>query len=166
MTVTDSRRTAAIVATHGSLFDHLVEAAGLRVVGVSTTAVLGEKLVSLTHPDVIVLENELPGEQGIDSLGYLRHASPESEVILVVPDGLVDIDLARADAFAVLPKSRLGELAPLLETLNSRMDDRRMEVRTRTERRSGHDRRVHQDWSKVGWDKRRRTGRRQSTARR
>jgi len=162
MTITDSRRTAAIVATHGSLFDHLVEAAGLRVVGVSSTAVLGEKLVSLTHPDVIVLENELPGEQGIDSLGYLRHASPGSEVILVVPDGLVDVDLARADTFAVLPKSRLADLAPLLEALDSRMDGRRVAARARTERRSGNDRREHQDWSKIGWDKRRSTDRRQS----
>ncbi len=154
MTTTDDRRTAAIVATHGSMFDRMVESAGLRVVGVSTTAVLGEKLVSLTHPDVIVVENELPGEQGIESLGHLLHASPESELVLVVPDELVDVDSGRSEAFAVLPRSRLADLPPLLGSLRSRISDGRQVLRTRIERRSGMDRRVRQDWSKVGWEKR------------
>jgi len=153
MTITDTRRTAAIVASNGPLFDHLVESAGLRVVGVSSTAVLGEKLVLLTQPDVIVVENELPGEMGIESLGYLRHASPESEVVLVVSGELVELDSGRTDTYAVLPKSRLADLAPLLKTLGSRIGDRRV-ARTRAERRSEFDRRLIQDWSKVGWEKR------------
>jgi len=160
MTITDTRRTAVVVASNGPLFDHLVESSGLRVIGVSSTAVLGEKLVSLTHPDVIVVENELPGEQGIESLGHLRHASPDSEVVLVVSDDLVEIDRGRTGAYAVLPKSRLSDLAPLLKTLESRIGDSRRVARTRTERRSDTNRRVMQDWSKVGWEKRDGTDRR------
>jgi len=64
MTNTDARKTAVIVAGNGRLFDHLVESCGLTVVGVASTAVLGEKLASLTKPDVIVVENELPGMSG------------------------------------------------------------------------------------------------------
>jgi len=154
MTITDDRRTAAIVATNGSLFDRIVESAGLRVVGVSPSVVIGEKLVSLTHPDVIVVENELPGEQGIESLGQLLRASPGSDLILVVPDELVDVDSGRTDAYAILPKSRLVDLPHLLGALDSRIGNGRIAVRTRTERRSGLDRRICQDWSKVGWEKR------------
>lgn len=153
MTNTDTTRTAVIVATNGTLFDHVVESAGLRVVGVSPTAVLGEKLVSITEPDVIVVENELPGEQGIESLGHLRKASPKSEVVLVVPDDLVEVESGLADAYAVLPKGRLCDLEPLLRTLNSRIGDHRV-AGNGTDRRSGVDRRVIQDWSKVGWEKR------------
>ena len=78
MTIADARKTAVIVAGNGRLFDHLVESCGLSVAGVASTAVLGEKLVSLTKPDVVLVDNELPGMSGIESLGYLRQASPNS----------------------------------------------------------------------------------------
>jgi len=154
MTITETRKTAVIVAGNGRLFDHLVESCGLSVVGVASTAVLGEKLVSLTKPDVIVVDNELPGMPGIDSLRYLRHAAPDSELVLVVPDDQVEIDSGSIGAYAVLPKSRLADLAPLLRTLESRIDTGRTAAHVRTERRSNKDRRMAQDWSKVGWEKR------------
>jgi len=154
MTIADARKTAVIVAGNGRLFDHLVESCGLSVAGVASTAVLGEKLVSLTKPDVVLVDNELPGMSGIESLGYLRQASPNSEVVLVVPDEQIEIDSGSIGAYAVLPKSRLADLAPLLRTLESRIDTGRNAARVRTERRSNKDRRVAQDWSRVGWDKR------------
>ncbi len=152
--------TAAIVATHGTMFDRLVASAGFHVVAVARTAVLGEGLIAITRPDVVVVENELPGEQGIEALHYLRRASPESDFVLVVADELVEIDSGRTDAYAVLARSRLVELPDLLGVLGDRLSDDQGRFRVRTERRSGQDRRCRQDWSKVGWDKRRGTERR------
>ena len=75
-------------------------------------------------------------------------------MVLVVPDEQIEIDSGSIGAYAVLPKSRLADLAPLLRTLESRIDTGRNAARVRTERRSNKDRRVAQDWSRVGWDKR------------
>ncbi len=148
-------RTAVIVATHGSMLDHLVSAAGFDVVGVARTAVLGEHLVAIARPDVVVVENELSGEQGIEALSHLRRSSPESDFVLIVADEPVAIESGRTDAYAVLTRSRLVELPGLLGVLADRLNDDEGRFRVRTERRSGDDRRCRQDWSKVGWEKRR-----------
>lgn len=161
--MTETRRTAAIIATHGRFFDHLVESAGFDVVGVAETATFGKALIDLTGPTVVLVENELLGEQGLHALTDLRTAAPNSEFVLVVADEPVAVSSSHPDAYAVVKRSQLPELPDLLSTLASRLHEPRGWSGDRVERRSSRDRRRHQDWSKVGWE-RRKSQRRQEPA--
>jgi len=152
--MTETRRTAAIIATHGGFFNQLVESAGFDVVGVAETAAFGKALIDLTGPTVVLVENELLGEQGLHALTDLRSSAPNAEFVLVGADEPVAISSGHPDAYAVLTRSRVGELPDLLATLAARLHEPREWSGDRVERRSGRDRRRHQDWSKVGWERR------------
>ncbi|MDW3219362.1 MAG: hypothetical protein R8F63_12200 [Acidimicrobiales bacterium] len=148
-------RTAVIVATQVDLLEQLVVDAGYTVVGAAQTGVNGERLVSHFAPDVVVVEHDLVGPTGLESIGGLRAANPATHVLLVVNDEWQPRDLASAGAYAVVTMNRLGELAAELDDLGAWIATHADETAAETDRRMGRDRRVHQDWAKVGWERRR-----------
>jgi len=133
-----SGRTAVVIATNIDVIELMVTSAGYAVVGAAVSAVNGETL--LQHlvrkdraPDVVVVENDLVGPTGWDAIPGLRAASPATQVLLVVNENWTPRDSGPSGAFAVVSRSRLSELVTELD---------------------GVDRRLHQDWSKLGRERR------------
>jgi CheY-like chemotaxis protein len=142
-----------VVAVHPELFEPLITQAGYEIAGVSHVAVNGERLAAHLRPDVIVVENELPGVQGWEALGHLKAASPRSQILLVVAEEWQPSDLGSIDAFAVVTRRHLEVLVGQLTDLDEWIADQTrvgVDVRERRHR----DRRRRQDWSKVGFEKR------------
>ena len=153
-----SRRSAVVIATNIDLIEALVASAGFAVVGAAAAAVNGEKLLlSLVRqnraPDVVVIENDLVGPTGWDAIPGLRAASPNTQVLLVVNEELTPHDRGSRGAFAVVTRSRLGELVTELDGVDRWIADQAVST-IAGDRRTGRDRRFHQDWTKVGWERR------------
>lgn len=146
-------RSAVIVATQVDLFERLVVEAGYEVVGAATTGVNGERLLAHFRPDVVVVEHDLVGPSGLESIPGLHRASADTQALLVVNDDWRPRDLSAAGAFAVVTMSDLSSLVVELDGLG---DWIRAQAGSPvgSERRTGRDRRVHQDWTKVGWERR------------
>ncbi|MEQ8841184.1 MAG: hypothetical protein RIB98_09385 [Acidimicrobiales bacterium] len=151
-------RTAVVVATNLGLIESLVESAGYTVVGAAATAVNGEMI--LRHwvqknrvPDVVVIENDLVGPSGWASMPNLRTASPTTQVLLVVNEDWTPRDMGSSGAFAVVTRSRLGELVTELDGVDRWIADQAA-TSIDNDRRHGRDRRIHQDWAQVGWERR------------
>lgn len=149
----DSDRTAVIVATQVDLLERLVVEAGYEVVAAATTGVNGERLLAHFRPDVVVVENDLVGPSGLDSIPGLHRSSLDTQVLLVVNDGWRPRDLSIAGAFAVVTMNDLSTLVTELDGLGEWIRSRATSP-SNNERRTGRDRRVHQDWNKVGWERR------------
>lgn len=153
-----SGRSAVVVATNVDVIESLVASAGYAVVGAAETTVNGEMLLSHfarkdRAPDVVVVENDLVGPTGWDSIPILRAASPTTQVLLVVNEDWTPRDLGSSGAFAVVTRSRLGELVTELDGVDQWITDRAVST-IDDNRRTGRDRRIHQDWNKVGWERR------------
>lgn len=146
-------RAAVIVASRPDLLQPLIESAGYTVVGVAEHAVFGEQLIRHFTPRVVVVENDLRGETGLASLPTLRAASPASQVLLVVTEDWTPRDLGSTGAFAVVTRSQLSELVTELDGVDRWVADHG-QTSSGDDRRSGRDRRHHQDWLKVGWERR------------
>jgi two-component system nitrate/nitrite response regulator NarL len=56
---------------------------GLQIVGDAADAGEALRRVSELHPDVVLLDNHLPGATGIDAIAGLREASPGSRVLML-----------------------------------------------------------------------------------
>ena len=150
--VTD--RTAVIIATGAELLEPLVTAAGYEVVGVSDSGVNGERLAAHFQPDVLVVENDLRGDPGWFVIPRLREVSADSKVLLVVTEDWSPRDIGSSGAFAVITRNRLGQLVEELTDLDAWIRAVQASAPGEGERRTGRDRRVHQDWTKVGWERR------------
>ena len=61
----------------------LSQASDFEVVGEAGDAIEALRLCSTLKPDVILLDNHLPGASGIQSLPDIFHASPDSTVIML-----------------------------------------------------------------------------------
>jgi len=153
-----SGRQAVVIGSNVDVLEPIVESAGYEVVGASSTAVNGEML--LKHcvmrgraPDVVVVENDLVGPSGWDSIPHLRATSPTTQVLLVVNEDWTPRDLGSCGAFAVVTRSRLDELVTELDGVDQWIADQAVST-IRDDRRTGRDRRLHQDWNKVGWERR------------
>jgi hypothetical protein len=153
-----SGRNAVVIATNVDVIESLVTAAGFVVVGAAASAVNGEML--LRHlvrkdraADVVVVENDLVGPTGWDAIPDLRAASPTTQVLLVVNEDWTPRDLGSSGAFAVVTRSRLGELVTELDGVDRWIADQAVST-IDGDRRTGRDRRLHQDWNKVGWERR------------
>ena len=151
--VNPTSRSAVIVATQIDLLERLVAAAGYDVVGAAETGVNGERMVAHFAPDVVVVEHDLVGPTGLDSIPGLRAACDHTQVLLVVNDDWRPRDLSSSGAFAVVTMNRLGELAAELDGLGDWIAGQATTT-AEVDRRTGRDRRVHQDWTKVGWERR------------
>lgn len=157
-------RRAVLVATNVDLLESLVRAAGYEVVAAAASGVNGEALLRQLEsrgrgPDVIVVEHDLVGPSGRDAVPGLRAASPAAKVLLVVNEEWTPRDLGSSGAFAVVTRSRLGELVTELDGVDRWIAGHGTGA-DGADRRTGRDRRVRQDWGKVGWE--RRTGERRA----
>jgi len=78
----------------------------------------GLLLASEHQPAAIVLDNRMPGGDGIDVLEALRNTCPESIIVMHTSDDSTDVRLAaeRLGADAVVSKGRpLDELAAFID---------------------------------------------------
>ncbi|MFT5200674.1 MAG: DNA-binding NarL/FixJ family response regulator [Candidatus Aldehydirespiratoraceae bacterium] len=146
-------RNAVILSPRLELLESVVETAGYGVVGVADTAVNGEHLLRHFEPEVVVVDNDLIGPSGWESIPGLRAASPTTLALLVVSEDWKPRDLGTSGAFAVVARSRLSELVTELGGVDLLLAGK-AESSTGSNRRTGRDRRLHQDWSKVGWERR------------
>ena len=148
-------RHAVIIAAHPEIFEPLVTQAGYEIAGVCDLAVNGERLAAHFQPDVIVVENELTGILGLEAVSHLNAASPRSQILLVIADEWRPSDLASMGAFAVVTRSHLERLASELTDLGDWISQHVAGASPPLgERRLGRERREHQDWSLVGFEKR------------
>lgn len=71
------------------------------------------------HPAAIVLDNKMPGGDGIDVLPDLRRTCPAARIVMHTSDDAIDLrdSATRRGADAIVPKGRpLGELVEALAT--------------------------------------------------
>lgn len=152
--MSDRARSVVVVSNHGSLIERLVTSAGFEVVGQAEVAVNAEHLIGYHKPDMVVVENELVGITGVEAMSDLHAASPTSQFVLVVADDWTPSNRGSLGAFSVMTRSRLTELGSELGALDEWIEGHADSNGDGSERRTGRDRRVEQDWSKVGWERR------------
>ena len=116
MTVTPSAISILVVDDHTlfrrGLIALLEQDSGLRVVGEAADAAQALRVVPGLQPDVILLDNHLPGVLGIDAVKDLRALSPRSRVLmLTVSEDAQDLATAlRNGAQGYLLKTIDGDL--------------------------------------------------------
>jgi DNA-binding response OmpR family regulator len=108
-------------------------------------------LLTVVHPSLVIVTNELYGMSGMDVLDAVAHLDGGPEVILVTSDERARRD-AEGLALAVADRYDVEELHAAINLAKHLFETG--ERRTKTDRRSGIDRRQHQDWSKVTKERR------------
>ncbi len=90
----------------------LSQQADLRVVGEAGDAGEALRMLPALRPDVILLDNHLPGVRGVDAIAGLREASPDSRVVMltVSEDGADLATALRHGAQGYLLKTIDGDL--------------------------------------------------------
>lgn len=110
-------------------------------------------LAARVRPTLVVVASDLPGSSGLEMIRSLRTGDiDDPEVILITNDLAISHTAFEAGALRTVERRNvsdlldaLGEARILLET---------GERRDPSDRRSGLDRRLHQDWSKVTSERR------------
>lgn len=87
----------------------------LRAVGEAANALEGLKLARALRPDLILLDNEMPGQRGLELLPTLRAELPKSRVVMFSMSQSISDQAHALGASAVVSKD--GGEATLLETL-------------------------------------------------
>jgi hypothetical protein len=151
--VETNHRSVVLITPHFDTFEGLVLRAGYEVKGVANTMGDGQRLVELLSPDVVIVENDLVGEQGWRGLPRLTEISPTSKLLLVVDNHWSPASVGATGSFAVVSRYDPGAILNCLHDIDSWIEVRSVE-RNDTNRRRGGDRRVRQDWTKVGWERR------------
>lgn len=153
--MSDSSRSVVIISSHIGLYERLVNDAGFAVVGAADLMVNGERLVELFQPSFVIFDSDLPGEHDFAAIDRLRDAAPHARILLIVNQRRSGSDTSSLGVAGVLGRDDLLDLGPLLFDLESAAAKSNAPL----ERRSGRDRRLLQDWSKVGWEHRNQTRR-------
>src|SRR5256885_1454114 len=103
----------------------------LRTVGEAANAVEGLEVARTTSPDVVLLDNEMPGMRGIELLPVLRRELPGSHIVMFTLSPAISDEARALGASAVVSKD--GGDATLLDTLREvRRGDRSTTVRLAT----------------------------------
>jgi two-component system nitrate/nitrite response regulator NarL len=113
--------------------------ASLRAVGEASNATEGLELARTLSPDLILLDNEMPGMRGIELLPVLLRELPGTRVVMFTLSPAISDEAQTLGASAVVSKD--GGDATLLETLRQvRRGDRSTTVRLATVARLRRDR--------------------------
>src|SRR4029077_7313156 len=105
--------------------------ASLRTVGEAANATEGLELARSISPDVILLDNEMPGMNGIELLPTLVRELPGTHVVMFTLSPAITAEARALGASAVVSKS--GGDTTLLDTLREiRRGDRSTTVRLAT----------------------------------
>jgi DNA-binding NarL/FixJ family response regulator len=113
--------------------------ASLRTVGEASNATEGLALARTLSPDLILLDNEMPGMNGIELLPALRRELPGTHVVMFTLSPAISAEARARGASAVVSKD--GGDATLLDTLREvRRGDRSTTVRLATVARLRRDR--------------------------
>ena len=157
--MTETPRSIVVVSTLAGSIERLATEAGFTVLGAADNTFNGEQLAAHFQPDIVVLDNELPGEQDLAMIDRMRHAVPTARIVLIVSQHWSESETSSLGIAAVIGRDDLLSLGDQLHDLEPSIG--LLAPNGQVERRSGRDRRVVQDWTKVGWEKRggvRRTG--------
>ncbi len=101
-----------------SAVGHLVEAPGWTATGAANATEAIDKAATL-HPDLVVLDIDLVGMSGLESIPRVRAGCPEARVVAVsAADRGLDLCLG-AGACAVVSMSDLGRLDEVLAGLEA-----------------------------------------------
>ncbi|MEM9519756.1 MAG: response regulator [Actinomycetota bacterium] len=147
--MSQTERSVLIISSHVALYERLVTEAGFTVVAAADLPPAGERLAELSDPAYIVLDVDLPGEQGFEVVDRLRSIVPRARILLVVNQEWQAAHSRAHGLAAVLGRSDLLELGRRLNVLAAKAAHQRD-----YDRRSGDERRLEQVWAKVGWQKR------------
>jgi len=148
-----NHQSAVLISPHFEGFEDLLLRAGYEVKGVADTMVDGQRLVELLFPDVVLVENELTGDQGWRGLPRLVELSPTSKVVLIAAEHWSPASVGAAGSFAVVSRDDPGAILRCLHDVDSWIGVHSVDS-AHSERPGGRDRRVRQDWTKVGWERR------------
>jgi DNA-binding NarL/FixJ family response regulator len=105
---------AAVAAALHAYFSRVE---GWRVVLMAGDAGRGLMLAAEHQPEAIVLDNRMPGGNGVDVLTQLRRACPSAVIVMHTTEDTIDLrdEAGRLGADAIVAKGRpLSELAALL----------------------------------------------------
>jgi DNA-binding NarL/FixJ family response regulator len=113
--------------------------ASLRTVGEAANATEGLELARTLSPDIVLLDNEMPGMRGIELLPALRRELPGTHIVMFTLSPAISDEARSLGASAVVSKD--GGDATLLETLHQvRRGERSTTVRLATVARLRRDR--------------------------
>jgi AmiR/NasT family two-component response regulator len=150
----DAGEHTVLVAHHDALKRALLSkaalAAGLRDVGEVETFTDLLAMVGLVHPDIVVADRRTPG-LGLDEIGELARTAAPGVIVVVTDEPPTAGTIRGAGAVAVATD---GDHDSLVEALDRAVVSLSAERGIGAGRRSGEDRRKHQDWSKVTSERR------------
>jgi DNA-binding response OmpR family regulator len=104
-------------------------------------------LIDVVHPSLVIVSNELPGMSGLEVLTSVRRLDDGPELVLVTTDEGATAEAMAGGALAVADRYDLDQLEAAVDEAKVLFETG--ERRKVADRRSGQDRRQHQDWSKV-----------------
>jgi DNA-binding NarL/FixJ family response regulator len=114
--VDDNRDFAELLATVLDLAD------GLRCVGIAATAAEGIRLASVLKPEMVIMDLQMPGEDGLCATREIRQAMPETLVAVLSAHGTAEWVALAADAGAhafLVKDGRLPEMVAALRRVHS-----------------------------------------------
>jgi DNA-binding NarL/FixJ family response regulator len=89
----------------------LAEEEGLDVAGTVGTAEAALELVAQTAPDVVLMDNELPGMDGIEATRRVREISESTQVVIIsaFPEPAMMVRAIEAGACGFIPKTQAAD---------------------------------------------------------
>jgi DNA-binding NarL/FixJ family response regulator len=129
-----------------------VSQAGFELVGETDSGADTIALATYVHPDLIVIDNDLPWNPGVEWVTQLHDEHPLTAILLIANDQSIRERAVTHGAFGVVYRSNLGELEGAIKRAAEWLAN--PELRKPGERRTGKDRRWHQDWMKVTHERR------------
>ncbi len=129
-----------------------MERCGYELVGSAASALDALQLTSMTHPDLLVIDNALPTQPGIEWIPEFRELVPDAAIILIANDPGIRERAHETGVLGVVYRKQLTELDGTLNRAHRWLTN--PETRQPFERRAGGDRRQQQDWTKVTHERR------------